>query len=138
MSANPDAAMPNETADSPPAASVEAQHKPRVALFIATAGGLGYIPVAPGTWGSLAGVGLIALFFRFHWYGAPYPLPFGEPPIFVPYLVVAGAFALLIASVGVWSADRAARFAGAEDPQFVVIDEVSGQFVTLLAGAGVT
>ncbi len=32
--------------------------KPRFALFIATACGLGYIPMAPGTWGSLAGVAI--------------------------------------------------------------------------------
>src|ERR1700694_2207691 len=32
--------------------------KPRFALFIATTCGLGYIPVAPGTFGSLAGLAL--------------------------------------------------------------------------------
>ena len=41
-----------------PAASAHQpnQREPRFALFIATAGGLGYLPVAPGTWGSLLGV----------------------------------------------------------------------------------
>ena len=38
------------------ASPTNADRKPRLALFIATACGLGYIPVAPGTWGSLAGV----------------------------------------------------------------------------------
>src|ERR1700749_4538130 len=80
-----------------------AERKPRLALFIATACGLGYMPVAPGTWGSLAGVGLTALFFRFLSYGASYVLMFGSRPVFLPYLVVAGALALLIALVGVWS-----------------------------------
>ncbi len=35
--------------------------KPRISLFIATACGLGYIPMAPGTFGSLAGVWVLAL-----------------------------------------------------------------------------
>jgi len=115
-----------------------AERKPRLALFIATACGLGYMPVAPGTWGSLAGVGLTALFFRFLWYGTSYVWMFGSRPVFLPYLVVAGALALLIALVGVWSATRAAQFVDVKDPQFVVIDEVSGQFIALLLGAGET
>ena len=40
---------------------VATQRKPRLALFIATACGLGYIPVAPGTWGSAAGIVLTLL-----------------------------------------------------------------------------
>jgi len=37
--------------------------------------------------------------------------------------------------VGVWASDRAAKFARLKDPQFVVIDEVSGQHLALLLGA---
>jgi phosphatidylglycerophosphatase A len=37
-----------------------------------------------------------------------------------------------IAVVGLLSATRAAEFAGKKDPQFVVIDEVSGQHLTYL------
>ncbi len=33
--------------------------KQRFAVFIATAAGLGYLPKAPGTWGSLAGVAIV-------------------------------------------------------------------------------
>jgi phosphatidylglycerophosphatase A len=33
---------------------------------------------------------------------------------------------------GIWAAGRAARIAGIEDPGFVVVDEVLGQWVTLL------
>ncbi len=32
--------------------------KPRIALFVSTVCGLGYIPLAPGTFGSLAGIGV--------------------------------------------------------------------------------
>ncbi len=58
MSADSGTAAPNISDAS--RAPATAQRKPRLALFIATACGLGYIPVAPGTWGSLAGVVLIA------------------------------------------------------------------------------
>src|SRR5271155_4457240 len=36
--------------------SATTARKPRFALFVATAAGLGYLPKAPGTWGSLAGL----------------------------------------------------------------------------------
>jgi phosphatidylglycerophosphatase A len=43
------------------------------------------------------------------------------------------AFALLIflALAGVWASHRAADYSGIKDPQFVVIDEVAGQHLTL-------
>ena len=40
----------------------------------------------------------------------------------------------MIAAIGVWSATRAAQFWREKDPQRVVIDEVSGQHLTLLLG----
>jgi len=39
---------------------------------------------------------------------------------------------LFLSFVGVWSAGKAATFAGIADPQFVVIDEVAGQHITLI------
>ncbi len=68
--------MTNET-DLPPARSrttfsvcldgpqlqQESKRKPRFAIFVATAAGLGYLPKAPGTWGSIAGAAIyVALF----------------------------------------------------------------------------
>ena len=41
-------------------ASSETQKKPRLAMAIATALGVGYIPKAPGTFGSLAGIAEVA------------------------------------------------------------------------------
>ncbi len=38
----------------PPTTANSAPRKPRSRLAIATAFGLGYLPLAPGTWGSLA------------------------------------------------------------------------------------
>lgn len=86
----------------------------RIAAALATWFGVGLIPVAPGTWGSLAalplGVGLI-------WLG-------GEP------LLIGGILAISLA--GVWAGERYADAKGQEDPQSVVIDEVAGQWLALL------
>ena len=91
--------------------------KPRLALAIATSLGLGYLPVAPGTWGSLAGILIYAAVGFF----------FPGNPVWTALPVT-----VLLALAGVWAAQRAAAHAGKKDPQFVVIDEVSGQHLTYL------
>ncbi|MGA8221372.1 MAG: phosphatidylglycerophosphatase A [Candidatus Acidiferrales bacterium] len=122
----------------PAASAASAQSKPRLALFIATAGGLGYLPVAPGTWGSLLGVALGWLLLRLWphtsiWEVGPplggWALPFGVP---------AAALIFAVAAVGVWAADRSAKYLGARDPQVIVVDEVSGQMIPLLFAFGST
>ena len=133
----------NSPAASPPSpASVPAgpARKPTLSILIATACGLGYLPKAPGTWGSAGGVLLtaspcIALY--------AVALTMGSISIFVSsthggsidpvfgFEIVVGIF---VAAAGVWTAGRAARFWGSDDPQKVVIDEVSGQQITLVLG----
>jgi phosphatidylglycerophosphatase A len=46
---------------------------------------------------------------------------------------VAIALAMLVTLIGIPAATRVARGAGKKDPQFVVIDEVAGQLVALIA-----
>ena len=112
------------------------KRKPRVSLAIATAFGLGYLPKAPGTFGSLAGVGLTVLIWsRF--------LPYSSIDIFIHdvYLVISAQglmvlSTLLISGVGVLVATRTAHYLGRKDPQIVVIDEVSGQIISYF-GIGV-
>lgn len=81
------------------------------ARWIATGGGLGYCPVAPGTVGSLAGVALFWAVGRSVTLG----------------LITAVGLGLL----GVWAATRMSQMARQHDPPSVVIDEIAGQFVTL-------
>jgi phosphatidylglycerophosphatase A len=114
------------------------RRKPRISLFIATACGLGYLPKAPGTWGSLAGVALawanilIAnANLRFttvpgtgHWTDRAAEASFIANQI---WLVV------LASLIGVWASSRVAKYLGQKDPQSIVIDEVSGQSITFLA-----
>lgn len=131
--------------DPQPSRAAAPQKKPRFAIFLATAAGLGYFPKAPGTFGSLAGIALaiapmwvsiFALTFvlalqkqnsetlPFHW-------PF---PQIDPILAAQIAITLIVAFAGVWAASRAASYWGQKDPQRVVIDEVSGQHLALLLG----
>jgi phosphatidylglycerophosphatase A len=107
-------------------------NKPRISLAIATAFGLGYLPKAPGTWGSLAGFLVYALtkfVFPLN------PLSGGALPMRdqVMWAAITGLpITITIALIGVWAASRAAEYAHKKDPQFVVIDEVSGQHLTYL------
>jgi phosphatidylglycerophosphatase A len=112
-------------------------HKPHFALFIATAAGLGYIPVAPGTFGSLAGLALSLSVYQIL---AALSLNDFQT-IFVhgiqvdPLLIFQCLIAVTVAVVGVRSAGRASRYWQQKDPQRVVIDEVSGQHLALLLGS---
>jgi phosphatidylglycerophosphatase A len=145
MSATPDTAMPHESADMQPASRAKTQRKPRIALFIATAGGLGYIPVAPGTWGSAAGLVLsVVPMWAFALVSVGIAAAqHGDASYFVwlvftnhpdPVFWAQVALAIVIAALGLWSANRAAAFWKQGDPQRVVIDEVSGQHLALLLG----
>jgi phosphatidylglycerophosphatase A len=117
------------SAPNPTATTSRAPRKPRLALAIATAFGLGYLPKAPGTWGSLGGVVLAELY----WSGLLPDKPFGHFagdihfPISPTWAAIAAA--LLVALVGVATASSAAKHLRKKDPQNVVIDEVSGQLV---------
>lgn len=131
---------PSQSAARSPSATVPSsapefkpQKKPRFALFVATAAGLGYLPKAPGTWGSLAGLAIAILLT---WVtskralgAAEIDLPgnfwtIGITPGYTMFICVA-----LVAALGVWSSGRAEQYTHKKDPQFVVIDEVSGQLV---------
>jgi phosphatidylglycerophosphatase A len=73
----------------------------------------------PGTWGSLVTVLLWAALA--HVLSASLRTP------------VAIAMAVLVTLIGIPAATRVARGAGKKDPQFIVIDEVAGQLVALIA-----
>lgn len=117
------------------------RRKPRISLFIATACGLGYLPKAPGTWGSLAGLAMAMLPF----WGLMAVLLVaakikGDAGVFFPvdrvdvFLCSQVALAVLIGAIGLFSSTATAKFWNLKDPQRVVIDEVSGQHLALLLG----
>jgi phosphatidylglycerophosphatase A len=83
------------------------------ARWLATAGGLGYFPFAPGSLTSLVVVGLV-------WVAAPS----------TGWLLAAAA---LVIAAGVWAAGLEEARVGRHDPTSVVIDEVAGMLVALIA-----
>jgi phosphatidylglycerophosphatase A len=128
--------------DPPQADAATRQHKPRFALFVATAGGLGYLPKAPGTWGSIGGICLTVIV---EWFASRRSMAAmgleRSSSFWREKVVYPGGIAILatmvVAAVGVWAAHRAAQNSRDKDPQYIVIDEVSGQQLTyLLAGVG--
>jgi phosphatidylglycerophosphatase A len=147
------AASRSETSPSSDASAGDAQNpvpppvNPHFALFVATAGGLGYFPKAPGTLGSLVGLVLAVLpawiFFGFT--AAIIAARHGDDSIFLkvsawysdPFLWAQIVLTLFIAGIGFWASDRVAKRFREKDPQYVVIDEVSGQHLTLLLGCGI-
>jgi phosphatidylglycerophosphatase A len=79
--------------------------------LIASGGGAGYAPRAPGTYGSLVGliIGSGLLYF-------------GHGPLVVAILIVSAG--------GVWAINQVG---GGDDAGWIVIDEVAGQMIALLA-----
>jgi len=80
---------------------------------VASAGGAGYLPFAPGTWASALAVAIFVLFS-----------PMG--------LWQFGLTLVALFFLGVWAADAAERLLERKDDQRIVIDEVGGQLVALL------
>ncbi len=102
----------NNNTPSPTGLFRQAGSAGKIILLIAAWFGAGFIPFAPGTWGSLAA------------------LPFA-----------AGAYSLgiipsclslvIIILLSIWISGAASKISKSDDPSFVVIDETAGIFVTL-------
>ena len=91
--------------------------------------GVGYLPLAPGTWGSLVGVGiyggLACCLASFRYTPSPEP---AIAAIHAAILISLLAFILL----GIWAASRSIELLGSTDSPHAVVDEVIGQLVTFL------
>ncbi len=92
---------------------------PLWATLVATFFGAGRLKPGPGTWGSLATVILWAL--------ASSQVPAASR------IWATIAAAVVVTLIGIPAATIVARASGVKDPQFVVVDEVAGQLVTLIA-----
>ena len=94
--------------------------QPGAAVWVATAGGVGYFPVAPGTAGSLVGVGIV--------------LALGLLPVAPAWRIASVAMvAIILMVLGAAASSKAETFFGRVDPGQVVIDEVVGQMIALVA-----
>jgi phosphatidylglycerophosphatase A len=85
----------------------------RLGLFVATCGYLGYVPIAPGTFGSALG---LAVFFAVRSTGS---------------VALELGVVVLVFAVGLWSGTIAEHHFGGIDPGPVVLDEVLGMLITL-------
>jgi len=85
----------------------------RVAVVIATVGGVGWAPLAPGTVASLVTVVFLAF------------VPFSRAGLII--------FLLAVVVVGTWAAHVAERAIGGKDPGAIVIDEVAGMTLSVIA-----
>lgn len=103
-----------------------------LALSFATFG-VGYIHLAPGTWGSLVGIGIYLLIrsiglavwqigIASGW--RPEQMSAWHAPVNI--LIV-----LLITIAGIWAGSRAAKLLNDKDPRQVVVDEIVGQLIAL-------
>ncbi len=109
-------------ADRGAATAVAAPFRPRTptwATVIATFFGVGRMRPGPGTWASAATVLL--------W------MALAHAVVPASRTSTAIAAAVLVALIGIPAATQVARGSGIRDPQFVVIDEVAGQLVALIA-----
>jgi phosphatidylglycerophosphatase A len=106
--------------------------KPRVAVALATVFGTGRLPLVPGTFGSVVGVGLGCLLAWATGAIAAESAGRLSHGFLATYLVVNVA----VAAVGVWAASRTATYLRHKDPPLVVIDEVSGQLIAFAGFLG--
>ena len=86
----------------------------RLIMAIATGGGLGYLPKAPGTWGTLLALPIHYLISQL-------------PP---QYYFTAIAVIIVVA---ILSAGGAEKILDKPDPGIVVIDEVAGMLIAMIA-----
>ena len=82
--------------------------------WLATCFKIGHLPIAPGTWGSLA-----AVIGWWLW------LQYLDPLVFIVLIIT-------IFTIGVFATNIIIDHTGEKDPSRVVIDEVSGQWLGLL------
>ena len=83
-------------------------------ILIATWFGIGYLPFAPGTWGSLVALAIAWI---------------------VTSLFGTSALLLLVGitfCIGIWASEKFSKCIGDDDPDPVVVDEVVGQWLAVV------
>ena len=89
------------------------KQKLKIDWIIATWFASGLLPIAPGTWGSLAAIPFALLFYLYTG----------------PYVIIFATIALFF--IGVWASNNIERSAQKKDPGFIVVDEVVGQWIAM-------
>jgi phosphatidylglycerophosphatase A len=96
--------------------------------------GVGYIPLAPGTFGSMVGVLIYLGFQQIEAVSLLYFSSRGwlETQVIAWFHVFNAIIFLLFCLLGIWASSRATKLFKNKDPQQAVVDEVIGQLLTFL------
>jgi phosphatidylglycerophosphatase A len=102
--------------------------------LVVTTFGVGYLPLAPGTWGSMVGV---IIYLAIAWAEASVGINLLERgwnlvQISAWFHTVNLIVFLLFCLLGIWAANRATKLFKNKDPQQAVVDEVIGQLIVFL------
>src|SRR5579863_6026820 len=111
--------MTSQTIDGTTGGAPSRPRAPLWAKLVATFFGIGLLRPGPGTWASAATVSV-------WWLASSEINPYWQPAI-------AASLAFVAVLIGIPAATRMCRATGLKDPQFVVIDEVAGQLIALIA-----
>jgi len=94
--------------------------------------GVGYLPLMPGTWGSMVGVGIYLLFGFIEASAETSLVGWSESQIKALNHSFNIIFFLLFCLLGIWAAGRSTKLFKHKDPSQAVVDEVIGQLLTFL------
>ena len=109
---NPAVVVPPEAVPTPRPTPQKARSALDYAALAIATFGVGYLPLIPGTFGSMVGVAIFMLL--------------------VQSVALQLLFIAVIVVLGVWAAFRTEKLLGRKDPGIVVADEVAGQMIALL------
>ena len=103
------------------------KNKYALSTVIATFFGVGFAPIAPGTFGSIMAFPLYALLTFLVSMAKGGVSSVAAPELINSLLVIT----LGLFFIGMWASDQYSKNIGVEDPQEIVIDEVVGQLLTI-------
>ncbi len=105
-----------------------------IALALTTFG-VGYIPGAPGTYGSAVGVGIYLFVIQLAEQWTKPSVGFVPKPDWktgAEIWAIGCLFIVLFSLLAIWASGRAIPLLGNEDPSEAVVDEVLGQLITFM------
>ena len=104
-----------------------------ISLGIATVG-VGYMPLAPGTWGSIVGVLIYLIIRQFEITTSSNYIQnnFQSDTVYAWTHLINAVLLFLLCLIGIRASTAATRLFKVKDPKQVVIDEVMGQLITFL------
>lgn len=94
---------------------------------------VGWLPGAPGTYGSMVAVIIYLVIGWVEWgvsIGPKYHGGLSDNDLSALFLAVNAVLLLLFCLVGIWASGRSIPLLGSDDPSEAVVDELMGQFIT--------